>query len=184
MPDWPHSPIHRLSGAGAYIVTAGTYQKKPVFRSRARLTFLCEMLLQTATAHEWALQAWAVFPNHYHFVAVSPGKAEGLPALIGHLHRLAAAKVNLEDGCPGRQIWFQYWESHLTFQRSYLARLNYVHTNAVRHGLVRVAAQYEWCSAGWFERTADRPFYQTVMKTKSEGARVLDDFEVDPAEVE
>src|SRR3974377_1371019 len=25
---WPHAPVHRLDGLGAYMVTAGTYQKK------------------------------------------------------------------------------------------------------------------------------------------------------------
>lgn len=184
MPDWPHSPIHRLGGSGAYIVTAGTYQKQPFFRSRARLAYLCEVLLQTAASHDWRLQAWAVFPNHYHFVAISPGEGQGLPAFIGHLHRLAATKVNVEDGCAGRRVWFQYWESHLTIQSSYLARLHYVHTNAVRHGLAREPSKYEWCSAGWFERVAERPFYQTVIRMRSEGVKILDDFEVDAADIE
>jgi hypothetical protein len=27
MADWPHSPVHRLTEAGAYMVTCGTYLK-------------------------------------------------------------------------------------------------------------------------------------------------------------
>jgi hypothetical protein len=37
MPDWPHSPTHRLGSAGAYMVTAATYQKQPLFCSAKRL---------------------------------------------------------------------------------------------------------------------------------------------------
>ena len=43
--DWPHAPLHRLSDAGAYIVTAGTYTKAHYFRDSTRLEFLTRTLL-------------------------------------------------------------------------------------------------------------------------------------------
>lgn len=60
MTDWPHSPVHRLSEAGAYIVTAGTYHKELLFRSPERLRFLRDALLTLAKTYGWNLQAWAV----------------------------------------------------------------------------------------------------------------------------
>jgi putative transposase len=184
MPDWPHSPTHRLDRAGAYMVTAATYQKQPFFRSAKRLTYLCETLLNLAASQNWKMEAWAVFPNHYHFVAISPGSAETLRQFIGHLHTVTAKEINLQDESPRRRVWFQYWDSHLTYLRSYLARLNYVHSNAARHGLVQRPEQYEWCSAGWFERKAERPFYRTVMQLRTDRIKVLDDFSVDPADIQ
>jgi len=44
MSDWPHSPLHRLSVAGAYIVTCGTYLKAHHFRRTERLEFLHDAL--------------------------------------------------------------------------------------------------------------------------------------------
>jgi putative transposase len=184
MPDWPHSPAHRLDRAGAYMVTAATYQKQPFFRSAKRLTYLCETLLNLAASQNWKMEAWAVFPNHYHFVAISPGSADTLRRFIGHLHTVTAKEINLQDETPSRRVWFQYWDSHLTYLRSYLARLNYVHSNAVRHGLMQRPEQYEWCSAGWFERKAERPFYRTVMQLRTDRIKVLDDFSVDPADIQ
>jgi putative transposase len=183
MLDWPHGPTHRLESAGAYMVTAATYQKQPFFRTAARLTFLCDSLLHLLPKYGWKLEAWAVFPNHYHFVAISQQKAVTLRKLIGHLHTITAKEINRKDKASGRKVWFQYWDSHLTYPRSYLARLNYVHCNAVRHGLVREPSQYAWCSAGWFEGEADRPFYQTVMRIRSDRVNVVDDFTVDPADI-
>jgi putative transposase len=184
MPDWPHSPTHRLDSAGAYMVTAGTYRKQPLFGSAKRLTYLCETLLHLAPQHGWKLEAWAVFPNHYHFVAMSQQKASTLPKFIGHLHTVTAAEINRRDETPGRKVWFQYWDSHLTYPESYLARLNYVHANALRHGLVRQPSHYVWCSAGWFEREAERPFYKTVMRIRSDCVKVRDDFSVDPVDIQ
>lgn len=184
MTEWPHSPLHKLSANGTYIVTAGTYQKQPFFRGAEGLTHLCETLLTLAGQHGWKLQAWAVFPNHYHFVAISPESAATLAELISHMHAVTAKEINRKDGTPGRKVWFQYWDSRITYQRSYLARLNYVHANAVKHGLVQRPEQYAWCSAGWFERKAGRAFYETVMRMRSEGVRIKDDFAVRREDVE
>jgi putative transposase len=69
-------------------------------------------------------------------------------------------------------------ETRLTHQRSYLARLNYVHQNAVKHGLVPVANQYLWCSAAWFERTASPAIVKSIYRFKWDRISVQDDFEV------
>jgi putative transposase len=100
------------------------------------------------------LEDWAIFANHYHFVAHSPPDPSNLSVMLSTLHLKTAAWINRKDKQPGRQVWFNYWDTKLTNQRAYLARLNYVHQNAVKHGLVPVACQYPWCSAAWFERTA------------------------------
>ena len=60
-----------------------------------------------------------------------------------------ARDLNRLDLVPGRTVWFNVLETELSFEKSYLTRLNYVHQNAV-HGLVAVANQYPWCSATWF----------------------------------
>jgi len=178
MSDWPHSPIHRLSEAGSYLVTSGTYLKEHYFRGTERLEFLHDSLLGLAEEYGWNLQAWAVFSNHYHFVAMSPPQPETLVPFLKKLHSDTARAVNRWDGTRGRQVWFQYRDTQLTYLRSYYARLNYVHTNAVHHRLVPVASLYPWCSAGWFERRATTAFYKTIMKFKSERIDVPDDFTV------
>ena len=176
MRDWPHSPIHRLAAPGAYIVTGATHLKKPTFAGRQRLEFLCDLLLVLAEKYQWQLQAWAVFPNHYHFIALSPPEAGTLSSLTRHLHSLSTIQANRWDGTRGRKVWFQYWESQLTFHRSFLARLNYVHQNRVRHGLVLKASQYTWCSAGWFDRKADPAFLKTVTSFPTDRLDIPDDF--------
>ena len=51
-----------------------------------------------------------------------------------------------------------YWDTQITFQRSCLARLNYVRQNPVHHGVVHKASEYHWCSAAGFERSARAAF--------------------------
>jgi REP-associated tyrosine transposase len=174
---WPHAPLHRLSEQGTYIVTAGTYEKAHFFRGADRLDYLEDSLLSLAKEAGWQLEAWAVFSNHYHFVAHAGPGSVMLPSLIQKLHGSTAREVNKLDGEEGRQVWFNYWDTQLTFEKSYLARLNYVHHNAVKHGLVRVANEYQWCSASWFERTANPAQVKTIYFLKTDRVKVEDDFE-------
>jgi len=179
MGDWPHSPMHRFTGTGAYMVTCGTYLKLHHFRGTERLRYLCDYLLHLAADYQWEVQAWAVFPNHYHFVALASPQSRPLQSFIKTLHSDTAIAANQWDGVQGRKVWYQYWETELTFQRSYYARLSYVHRNAVHHGLVREPTLYPWCSAGWFQRGASAAYCETIMKFGIERLKIPDDFDVD-----
>ncbi len=160
------------------MVTAGTHNKVPLFLARERLALLTETLLTAAKQHDWQLQAWAVFCNHYHFVAIPAGDPRSLVALIREIHSRTAREINRADGVADRRVWFQYWDSHLTYPKSYYARLRYVHENAVHHRLVATAAAYPWCSAGWFETKAAKPFWNRIMALPIDRLSVRDDFEV------
>jgi len=177
---WPHAPTHQLATRGTYFVTAATHEKAHHFCGAGRLRVLHRGLLTVAERFDWQLEAWAVFSNHYHFVAHSPATetdASSLSAMVGMLHVKTAEWVNKLDAAPGRQVWFNFWDTRLTHQRSYLARLNYVHQNAVKHGLVPVACQYPWCSAAWFERTASPAMVKAIYRFKTDRISVTDDFE-------
>ena len=152
--DWPHTPVHRLSENAVYIVTAGTFCKKQFFDNEQKRDMMEHFLLSYAKRYSWQLEAWAIFANHYHFVARGNQSSTNLGELIQQLHYDSASELNRHDNQPGRQVWYNFWDTKLTHQYSYLARLNYVHQNAVKHGLALVANQYRWCSAAWFERVA------------------------------
>jgi putative transposase len=179
---WPHAPTHQLSTRGTYFLTASTYGKLHHFRGADRLCVLHRGLLKLTRDFGWQLEAWAVFSNHYHFVGHSPATesdATSLSPMVRMLHVKTAEWVNRLDAAPGRQVWFNFRETRLTYQQSYLARLNYVHQNPVKHRLVLVANQYPWCSAAWLERTASPAMVKSIYRFRVDRLNVVDDF--DPA---
>jgi putative transposase len=176
---WPHSPVHCLAANGTFFVTASTYLKAHHFRGAERLGVLHRGLLSVARDHGWQFEAWAVFSNHYHFVAHSPTNqttAESLGQMLKLLHVKTSGWVNRLDSSPGRQVWHNFWETRLTFPKSYFARLNYTHQNAVKHGLVPVASLYPWCSAAWLERTASPAQIKTIYRFNTDKLRLPDEF--------
>jgi putative transposase len=172
--DWPHAPIHRLGNDGIFMVTGATLNKRHLFSGSDRLDMLENSLLTLSKQYQWQLEAWAAFTNHYHMIARGHGDSANLGLFLKHLHGDTARKLNELDRAGGRQVWYNFWDTQLTYERSYLARLNYVHQNPVKHGLVLVANQYPWCSAGWFEQTASPATVKTIYSFKTDRLKIDD----------
>ena len=173
---WHHSPLHIFIPNTMYIVTGSTIKKKHLFRGNKRLTILQDTLFEVVSAYNWLLQTWAVFSNHYHFIAKSPENAKSLKPMIQRFHSQSARQLNDLDNTSSRNVWFQYWDTCLTYDKSYYARLNYVNNNPVKHGLVKNADQYPFCSATWFKAQADPGFRKKVESFKYDRVKIIDDF--------
>jgi putative transposase len=173
---WRHAPPHLLLPDNTYMVTAGTYRKKSLFNTPDKLNLLQNTLIEEITRSEWLLEAWAILANHSHFIAQISENSESLPSIIQSLHSKTAIWLNRVDNMPSRKVWFQYWDSCITHEKSYWARLKYVHTNPVRHGIVEDAGRYPWCSFSWFIKDAEPVFRQAVLSSKIDRLSVRDDF--------
>ena len=174
--SWPHAPPHSFTPHGTYIITAATLHRKPLFDSSAKLTLLRNTTFELAQNYVLILQAWAFFPNHYHLVMSFENAARAHRDFVKHLYRELAIRLNRLDLIPGRRVMYEFWDSRLTFEKSWLARLNYVHQNPVSHGLVSVASQYPWCSASWFETNARSGFVKSVYSFKIDRINMPDVF--------
>jgi len=158
------------------MVTGATLHKQHHFTGTEKLNLLQNELLGLARTYGWQLEAWAVFVNHYHFVGRRDSEAQSLEEFLRHLHSNTSRKINKLDDCAGRQTWHNFWDKKLTYERSYFARLNYVHQHAVNHGLVNRASNYPWCSAGWFERMATPAVVKTIYSFKIDQLQIDDDY--------
>ncbi len=174
--SWPHAPPHHFTAKGTYIITAATLHRRPLFNTDAKLDLFRDTTFELAHAYKLLLQAWAFFANHYHLVASFEDVGAENLNFIRHLHRELAIRLNRLDALPGRRVMYEFWDTHLTFEKSWLARLNYVHQNPVHHRLVAVASAYRWCSARWFETNTRPAFVKSVASFKTDRVNVPDDF--------
>jgi putative transposase len=179
MTDWPHSPCHRFEREGTYMITGATLHNQKFFNTNEQLGILQTALFELALHYNWKLEAWAIFSNHYHFIAQSPKEPTTLRKFMAHMHTISAKQLNHLEKNPGRRIWYQYWDSRITFEKSYLARLNYVMNNPVRHKLVDHAEDYRWCSAKWFSQNAEASHRKTVASFKTDTVQILDNFDLE-----
>lgn len=161
------------------MVTSATYNHEHIFRGKERLEVLHASLLGTLERDGFEALAWALFPNHYH-VIVSNSKGErSISKTIQSVHKFTARQVNDLDQAAGRTVWHNYFDKQLTFEKSFMVRLHYVHYNPVRHGIVSDAAKYPFCSAFWFEREAPMSYVETVRSFKDDSIAENDDYAVE-----
>jgi REP-associated tyrosine transposase len=174
--SWPPAPPHHFTPNGVYMITAGTLQKAPLFNTPAKLDLFRDTASRLLVDYSIDLRAWAFFANHYHLIVGFEHARAPHSVFVRRLHRELAPRLNEVDATPSRKVMYQFWDTELTFEKSYLARLNYVHQNAVHHRLVTVANQYPWCSAAWFEGEAPQSFVSTIYSFKTNRLNVADDF--------
>ena len=129
-----------------------------------------DLLFALTEEFGWTLEAWAILSNHYHFIGHSPDSHDGavsLRTMVRKLHSLTTKELNRRDNKPGRtRLWHNFRETHITHQRSYLARLHYVHQNAVHHKLVAVGSDWKWCSARAFKAAVTPAWVKTISSFK------------------
>jgi putative transposase len=171
---YKHNPPHLFRPNAIYMVTARTLRRRRLMESFERRRFFIGTLFERAKTLGWRLEAWAVLPSHYHVIARAPEAASTLAELVRGVHSITAKSFNREDGTPGRQVWHNYWDTCLQNERAYWAVLQYVHLNAVRHGVVSEAEEYPFCSYSWFTDKAEPGFVRRVLSQRIERQWVED----------
>ncbi|MBI3097751.1 MAG: transposase [Planctomycetes bacterium] len=140
-----HSPPHWGGEAGTYIVSAACYEHRQRLTTPSRLTAFSDALIRrTLGGSEVEVFAWIVLPSHYHVllrVDLSP-----LRRRIGRLHNGTSTQWNREDEEPGRTVWHGFSDRKIRSEGHYYATINYIHTNAVKHGFARRADEWPWSS--------------------------------------
>jgi putative transposase len=173
---YPHNPPHLFLSNAIYMVTGSILSKKPLLDTPKKKLLACQTLFERSARLGWQLQAWSVLHNHYHFIALAPENALSLIKLVREYHSITAHQLNQLDQTPGRQVWHNYWDTCITYEKSYLARLHYIHMNPVKHGLVQSAEDYPFCSYRWFLEQGEDNFKLQVFSQPFEQANIMDDF--------
>ena len=176
MSDWPHTPPHRTSEPGMYMITGGTFRKQFFLDTNEKLSLLTNIIFDTVDKFSFSLEAWAILGNHYHLTLFTGSNSNFISKFISKIHGLSAIHINRIDNLPKRKIWYHYWDTAINYQKSYYARLNYVNKNPVHHGIVEKAVEYYWCSEAKFKYNLNPAFRRTVNSFKFDKIKVIDDF--------
>lgn len=171
-----HNPPHYFVPNAMYMVTGSILHKHNLLSEEKRKEFVLQILFEKAKLFGWELQAWAVLNNHYHFIGEAPEDARTLPKLIQQFHSITAIQINKWDNATGRQVWHNYWDTCLTYEKSYYARLRYVHENPVKHGLVQNEIDYPFCSYKWFLEKSNDELKDQVFSQPIDRLNIVDDF--------
>lgn len=173
---YPHNPPHYFVSNAMYMVTGAILHNQPILNEDRKKQLILDILLDRSKYLGWHLEAWAILNNHYHFISKAPDNAGTLSKLIRQVHSVTAIELNRLDHTPGRQVWYNYWDTCLTYEKSFLARIHYVHVNPVKHALVENPIDYPFCSYRWFIEQGSEELKKQVFNQPIDRHKIFDDF--------
>ena len=147
----------------ALYVTAVAKDRLPVFRTDAIKTISCNALNEARESGGFSIYAYVIMPDHLH--AITDGNLKPSEILryvngiisrrvIDHLkeHGHNASLQKLRHQTKERAYRYSLWDHHsnvfsITSEDMFMQKVNYIHQNPVRAGLVEKAEDYRWSSA-------------------------------------
>ncbi len=140
-----YHPPHIYQDETIYFITARTKNRENFFNTQRKCSLFSEVFERSLKKFDFGMIGWVLNPNHYHIlIEVSDGSMLG--RFVQNLHSNLARIINKLERSEGRQIWYQYWDRCIRSERDLYTRLNYIHHNPIKHGLVLNIDEYEWSS--------------------------------------
>ncbi len=152
----------------AYYLTSVAKDRLPVFRQPALRELVCKALDEARRSADLLLFAYVVMPDHLHAVLGSELKPS---KIVQYVNGIIARRVidylkdqgyltslaKLAHADRGRGYRYSLWDHHSNMKRLahedvFIQKVNYLHQNPVRAGLVEQAQEYRWSSARCWAR--------------------------------
>jgi putative transposase len=128
-------------------ITQRGVRSLPIFRNDADRKMYLEFIARETKRFRVKILAWCLMTNHVHLVAV-PEDARGLARAIGDAHKRYSRMRNFDEGVRGYLFQGRFGSCVLD-EMHLVAAVRYVERNPVRAGIVSVAWEYPWSSAGY-----------------------------------
>lgn len=147
----------------ALYITVVTKDRLPVFRTEAIKTIACKALDEARNSGKFLIFAYVIMLDHLHLLTNSPTTSadvlrytKGITArrVIDYLkapkYESSLAKLRHQDW--KREHRYSLWQQEknvfsIFSEAMFMEKVNYIHLNPVRAGLVERAIDYRWSSA-------------------------------------
>jgi len=168
----------------ALYLTCVAKDRLQVFRTETIKSIACKALDEARKSGGFAIYAYVIMPDHIHAITDSPIKPSKtlqyingiishrvIDYLKGHGHNSSLRKLQRESGARGHR--YSLWEHHsnalpVFSEDVFMQKVNYIHQNPVRAGLVERAEDYRWSSVRIWKRCPldDEPLMVDIDRIK------------------
>lgn len=153
----------------AHELTFSCYHGYPFLRAERTCTWFAEAIEAARKEYDFALWAYVFMPEHAHLLIYPRQPVYDISAIlkaikepvgrkaIGHLTKHAPDWLPRITVRRGKRVERRFWQAGGGYDRNaidpktVLAMIEYIHNNPIRRGLVTVASDWKWSSAGWLE---------------------------------
>ena len=129
---------------GVYHVTTHGDGDMMIFEGPSEKWRLLDLLADTAEELDWAMYAWCVMGNHYHFLLKTP--EDNLSEGMHHINMSYGEWYNKSRGRHGHVFQDRFFSILITEDSHLLEASRYVVLNPLRAGLVTAPQEWRWSS--------------------------------------
>jgi putative transposase len=146
----------------AYYITSVTNKRLPVFQKANMKNLVCDALNEARNSAGLLLFAYVIMPDHFHLLLGTERKpseclryVNGISSnrVIGFLkeNRYDSSLEKLRHQQGRNRYRYSLWDHHpnlksITDENVFIQKVNYIHQNPVRAGLIEGAKAYRWSS--------------------------------------
>ncbi len=151
--------LTRFCGAGhLHFLTASCYRRQSLLGCARRRDLFVNVLERVRERYQFVVVAYVVMPEHFHLLISEPEKSNPsvvMQALkLGVARRIMAARKRRERGQalvwnepPEERFWqARFYDFNVWSRRKQMEKIDYIHCNPVRRGLVERPEQWRWSS--------------------------------------
>ena len=139
-------PGNRFVEDCTYFVTLTLQERRTLFADAGAAGIVLRALQTDRQRGQIALFAYVIMPEHVH-VVLRPIPPLVLPQWVRRFKTFVAH--SLKRG----PIWMHdYWSEYLWDEKMIIQKIEYIHRNPIRRGLVDELGRYPWSSAAEYDR--------------------------------
>jgi putative transposase len=136
----------RFYAGTTWFFTVVTHRRIPCLITDAARSCLREAIIHCRELYPFTIEAWVLLPDHIHCIW------DLAESDLNSSRRWSIIKRKFTQGLTGinyqRPPYWQnrFWAHLITDEKDYENHVNYIHYNAVKHGLVEKASEWPWTS--------------------------------------
>ncbi|MFQ5805189.1 MAG: transposase [Phycisphaerae bacterium] len=158
----------------AHYLTFSCLKRRPFLTSERACGWFIESLKDAREKHEFDVWAYVLMPEHVHLLIWPTRPAYSISDILGDVKQPVTRATlkfvrkhapeflaRMRDARPNGKSSHRFWQRgggydrNLNTPRSITEKINYIHENPVRRGLVAVPTDYRWSSAAFYAGKTD-----------------------------
>ena len=156
MAAMPGHPIRYYGNGHLHFITCSCYQRQPLLGTARRRDLFLTVLEQVRRRYQFVVVGYVVMPEHIHLLISEP--QERNPSIVMQAVKLGFARRILADirrhsaqatlfDLSMHHVWQKrFYDFNVWSLRKQMEKLNYMHDNPVKRGLVESPELWRWSS--------------------------------------
>ena len=133
-----------------YFVTSKTKNNQPIFLNPTYAELFINTLIDCRNKYRFLLLGFVVMPDHFH-VLILPKQGYKIESVVQKIKSLFAYRMR-GLGIKGSTWQKGFYDFIVYSEKKFREKLNYIHANPVRKGIVNDPRDYDFSSMNYTEK--------------------------------